>query len=64
MIDRCASGRLVFCRTCTAGMEFKSKRTDVVATAEKYLGVQNCTADELQDAFNNSVLSSQAAGLE
>ena len=46
---------------CTTGMERKSKRTDVVVAAlEKYLGIQDFTAEELQDVLNNSVSSSQA----
>ena len=50
---------------CTAGMESKSQRIDVVvAAADKYLGVLNFPAEELQDVLNDSVPSSQAAGLE
>ena len=49
---------------CTAGMEHKSQRIDVVvAAAEKYFGVQDFTAEELRGLLNNSVPSSQAAGL-
>lgn len=50
---------------CTAGKECKSQMIyDVVADAEKYMGVGNVSAEQLQDVFNNSVPSSQTAGLE
>ena len=49
---------------CTAGIEQKSQRIDVVmATAGKDLGVREFTAEELKGVLNDSVPSSQAAGL-
>ena len=70
MIGITSFGKVVFLAymamvvNCTAEMECKSQRIDVVvAAAEKYLGVQDFTAEELQGVFNNSVLSSQATGL-
>jgi hypothetical protein len=45
-------------------MERKSiKKYVVVAAAEKYFVVQDFTAEELRGILNNSVPSSQAAGL-
>jgi predicted oxidoreductase (fatty acid repression mutant protein) len=46
------------------GMEHKSQRIDVVAVAaEKHLSVWDFTAEELQGVLNDSVPSSQTAGL-
>ena len=40
---------------CTAEMERKSQKIDVmVAAAEKYLGVRGFTAEELQGVLNES----------
>jgi hypothetical protein len=47
---------------CTAEME-SQKIDDVVAVAEKYLGVGDLTSEELQCVLSGSVPSSQVVGL-
>jgi hypothetical protein len=42
---------------CTAGMEPKSQKIDVVAVAEKYLGVRDLTSEELKGVSSGGVLS-------
>ena len=55
---------MVMVVNCTSGMERKSQTIDVVAAAaEKCLVVRDFTAEELQDVLNDSVPSSQTAGL-
>ena len=46
---------------CMAEMECKSQKR--VADAGKYLGVRDFTAEELQGALNDSVKSSESAGM-
>jgi hypothetical protein len=49
---------------CTAEMERKSQKIDVVvAAAEKFLGVGDLTSEELQGVLSGSVPSSQVVGL-
>ena len=48
---------------CTAKMDLKfQKREVVVAAAEKYLGLQGFTAEQLLGVLSGSGLSSQAVG--
>ena len=49
---------------CTAGMECNSQKiTFVVAAAERYLGVQDLTSEELEGVLSGGVPSFQAVGL-
>ena len=49
---------------CTAGMDQKSQKIEVVvAAAEKYLGVRDLTAEELQDVLSGDVPSFQGVGM-
>jgi hypothetical protein len=49
---------------CTAGMDWKSHKVGVVVTAaERYLGVRDLTAEDLQDVLSGDVPSFQGDGL-
>ena len=50
---------------CTAGIERKSQKIEVVvAAAERYMGVQDLTSEELQGVLSGGVTSFQAVGLK
>lgn len=49
---------------CTAEMECKSQRIDVVVAApEKYLGIRELTSEEFQGVLSGGVPSSQVVGM-